>query len=490
MSWSSKYSQDERGYSLDQTTREGSIHSHVSSTHSEKRLSRSNPLDYYGKISVEAMALPQIGAKRQGGDVEKGPASKGPPPGVPAGFDPSQFPDGGLEAWMVIAGGFCCLFCSFGWINCIGVFQDYYQSHQLAHLSPSTIAWITSLETFMMFAGGPVIGKLYDNYGPRYLLITGTILHVFGLMMTSISYKYYQFILAQGIVSPIGASMIFYPALSTAMTWFFKRRALALGVIASGSSFGGVIFPIMVEQLVPQVGFGWTMRICAFLILCMMIIANLTVHSRTPPNPRPLVLLEFVRPLKELPFALITLGSFFFFFGMFLPINYIILQAIRDGMSAGLAGYLVPILNAVSLFGRIIPGYVADKVGRFNVMVTMCFFTGIIVLALWMPAASNAPIILFTALYGFGSGAFISMSPSLIAQISDVRQIGVRTGSLYAIISVAALVSNPIGGALVVGMKGSYVGLQVFCGVMCLAGGAMMLAARIVVGGTSLKKKV
>jgi hypothetical protein len=33
-------------------------------------------------------------------------------------WHPSQFPDGGAKAWLVVAGGFCCLFCSFGWINC------------------------------------------------------------------------------------------------------------------------------------------------------------------------------------------------------------------------------------------------------------------------------------------------------------------------------------------------------------------------------------
>lgn len=33
-------------------------------------------------------------------------------------WNPSQFPDGGIKAWSVVLGGFCCLFCSFGWINC------------------------------------------------------------------------------------------------------------------------------------------------------------------------------------------------------------------------------------------------------------------------------------------------------------------------------------------------------------------------------------
>ena len=60
--------------------------------------------------------------------------------------DPSSFPDGGKTAWLTVAGASACLFVSFGWINCIGVFQDYYQTHQLREYTPSTVAWIPSLQ--------------------------------------------------------------------------------------------------------------------------------------------------------------------------------------------------------------------------------------------------------------------------------------------------------------------------------------------------------
>lgn len=123
-------------------------------------------------------------------------------------------------------------------------------------------------------------------------------------------------------------------------------------------------------------------------------------------------------------------------------------------------------------------------------MIFMTFFTGIIVLALWIPAKANAPIIVFAALYGFGSGAFVSLAPAVVAQISDVRQIGVRTGTLFAIISFAALASNPVGGALVSDDNGKYIGLQVFCGVMACAGGVAMVGARLRLAGPSLRVKV
>ena len=187
--------------------------------------------------------------------------------------------------------------------------------------------------------------------------------------------------------------------------------------------------------------------------------------------------------LGELPYLLTVLGSFFFFFAMFLPINYIILQAMTLGMGKRLAEYLIPILNGASFFGRVLPGIAADKLGRYNTMTIMMLFTSIIVLALWLPASSNAPIIVFAALYGFGSGSFVSLAPSLVAQISDVREIGVRNGTVFAIISFAALCSNPIGGALITRWEGEFTGLQVFGGVMAFGGACTILGARVVLGG-------
>ncbi|KAL8705536.1 MAG: hypothetical protein Q9201_001353 [Fulgogasparrea decipioides] len=421
---------------------------------------------------IDANILPETSSDAEKADLETKPTF--------AGIDPSSFPDGGVQAWLAVSGAFCC----------IGIFQAYYQQNQLRDYSPSTVAWIPSLTTFFMFAGGPIWGKLYDNHGPRYILLGGTFFHVFGLMMASLSHEYYQFILSQGVCSPIGASMIFYPAMSSTGTWFFKRRALALGIMAAGSSLGGVILPIMVDKIIDRSGFAWAMRSVAFLLLGLLIYANLTVRSRLPPSPKPWSLLEFVRPLQEMPVLLVVSASFLFFFGMFLPFTFVILSAQHDGMSANLAFYLIPILNAVSIFGRTIPGYIADKLGRFNTMIATSFISTILVLGLWLPARGNVPYILFSAFYGFSSGAFVSLAPALIAQISDIRQIGIRTGSMFAIISVAALVGTPIGGALVSHEGGDYLHLQIFCGIMMFGGSVVFVAARWAAAGPKPAVKV
>jgi hypothetical protein len=72
----------------------------------------------------------------------------------PPGMNPADFPDGGLKAWTVVFGGWCGLFCTFGLINCIGVFEAYYVTGPLKQYSASEVSWITSAQVFFMQFSG------------------------------------------------------------------------------------------------------------------------------------------------------------------------------------------------------------------------------------------------------------------------------------------------------------------------------------------------
>lgn len=136
------------------------------------------------------------------------------------------------------------------------------------------------------------------------------------------------------------------PALNTISGWFDKRRGAAFGILATGSSLGGVIFPIMVSRLIAQVGFGWAMRVSAFLILGLLIVANFTVKQFQRPKARPLSFRNFCIPFTEIKFLALTIGLLLFTFGLYVPINYIPVEAAAAGMPPHLVEYLVPILNA------------------------------------------------------------------------------------------------------------------------------------------------
>lgn len=272
-------------------------------------------------------------------------AAAGPQPG--SGWHPSDFPDGGLQAWLVVFGGWCGLFCTFGFVSCIGVFQQYYEEGPLSAYSSSTVAWITATEVWGMIFFGLVFGRVFDVYGPRWMLILGTVVYVFGLMMTSLATEYYQFFLAQAVCAAIASSAVFNACMTSVVSWFFKRRAAAFGIMVSGSSLGGTVMPIMIEKLIPKIGFPWTMRAVAFIFLGLLVISCVTVKSRLPPQPRPLVLKDYLGGFTEPAYVLTVAANFLFYWGMFVPYDYILLQAKAAGMSEELVPYLIPILNAV-----------------------------------------------------------------------------------------------------------------------------------------------
>ncbi|KAH9905703.1 major facilitator superfamily domain-containing protein [Xylariomycetidae sp. FL2044] len=424
-------------------------------------------------------------------DMEKGGVAVAPAPppgGGGGGFNPADFPDGGTEAWLVVFGGFLALFCSFGLINCVGVFLEYYANGPLADYDTSTVSWITSLQVFMMTGSNAIMGRIFDNFGPRYMLVIGTVVYCFGLMMVSLSSEYYQFILAQGIVGALGSSAVFNASMNSVMTWFFARRAAALGLMVSGSSLGGVVLPIMMARLIPRIGFPWTMRTLAFMFLLLCAVACTTVKSRLPPRPKPFVVADYLRPLREPAFALVLCAGFFFFWGMFLPFNYILLQAQQQGVDPALVPYILPILNALSIPGRIVPGFLGDKFGRFNVMILISGLSGVITLALWVPGRSTATTLVYGAIFGFASGGFISLMPAVVAQISDLREIGTRTGIAFLLSAVGALTGSPVGGAIVRAQHGGYTGLQVFCGASMTLGMLWFVASRTYQVGFRLDK--
>lgn len=83
------------------------------------------------------------------------------------------YPEGGMRAWLVVAGGWFALVSSMGTLNSLATFQAYWITHQLKDYSEDAVGWIVSMYTFLTFFCGVFIGPVFDKYGPRYLVIAG-----------------------------------------------------------------------------------------------------------------------------------------------------------------------------------------------------------------------------------------------------------------------------------------------------------------------------
>ena len=149
-----------------------------------------------------------------------------------------DIPDGGFAAWLQVAAAFCIFMNTSGLFNSFGIFQGFYTRSLLASTSGSDISWIGSLQGCLILLICIVTGPLYDLGYLHSLVNIGTFAIVFGMMMTSICHEYWQFIIAQGVVVGIGNGLLFLPSIAIVPQYFAKRKALASGIVAAGSSIG------------------------------------------------------------------------------------------------------------------------------------------------------------------------------------------------------------------------------------------------------------
>lgn len=348
------------------------------------------------------------------------------------------FPEGGIKGWLCVFGSFMGLVGSLGLINSIGSFQAYLDSHQLMQYGAGKTGWIFGLFTFLTFFCGIQVGPIFDARGPRLLVLLGSVLVMAMMVSMGFCKEYWQFILTVGVAGGVGTSLIFTPSIAAVGHFFKQKRGLATGIAAGGGSIGGVIFPLTLESLYTKVGFAWATRVVALICLICLIIACLLISSRLPTKrfEKENILPDF-HILREPRFLLTTLSIFFIEWGLFIPITYISSYALSYGLPTKLSYQLLAILNGGSFFGRLLPGYAADRLGRFNaliVTVTMCLVCNA---CLWLPAGHSKPLlIVYCCLFGFASGSNISLTPVCIGQLCKTEHYGRYYSTAYTIVSI------------------------------------------------------
>jgi MFS family permease len=313
------------------------------------------------------------------------------------------------------------------------VYETYYLQTFLKDHSPSTVAWIGSIQAFAQFSATLASGPLTDRYGPMVVVWPFSLLLVVAMMLTSLCTELYQFILCQGILLGVSCGLIFAPALAVIGHYFFQKRALAMSLASTGSPLGGIIFPIVLNNLIPSIGFGWAQRVCGFLSLALLLPAAVLLRPTSMRRKNSLFLLDaFAKPAYYLQVIipvfslLVTMtnmclqvtGLFMVVFGLWTPYFYIATYGIEHGMSAKLANYLFAFINVGSFVGRVSGGFLAGWVGQFNVISISCYISSILIF-IWLGVTSTGGLIVLATLFGASSGIIIALMMSTIAHTAE-----------------------------------------------------------------------
>ena len=141
-------------------------------------------------------------------------------------------PDGGLRAWTQAAMAHIVLCSTWGLIQSYGVFETYYTT--TLGISPSSIAWIGSIQIFLMFSISFVTGRALDAGYFRITFTSGIIMQLIGMFTTAQCTKYWQLLLAQGVCTGLGNGLQFLPVVGVLSTYFKRRKTTALAIASAG----------------------------------------------------------------------------------------------------------------------------------------------------------------------------------------------------------------------------------------------------------------
>ncbi|KAI9148430.1 riboflavin transporter MCH5 [Paramyrothecium foliicola] len=339
--------------------------------------------------------------------------------------------EGGITGWVVVFGAWCAMVPSMGLLNTHAILQAWIKDHELKGLPESKLGWIFSSYAFFLYFCGAQVGPIFDAHDVRFLVIPGS----FGMVLSLIFMKLYQFLLSFGVLGGISASLLFNPGLAAIGQWFDERRAFATGIACTAGGLGGVAFPLVILYLAPHIGLPWALRTIALICLVLLSIACLTLRKRLPNNKKAGASVDF-RALRDPRFAIVTLSVFLIEFAVFIPYTYIVSYALHSGFDTHRAYLLNVALNVGAVPGRAIPGYAADRFGSFNTMCFTAFICAVSVWTVWLTAGNNeAQTMAFTVLFGFFSGAAISLTPICVSRVCLIEDYGKRNGTAFFVAS-------------------------------------------------------
>ncbi|KAL9632182.1 MAG: hypothetical protein Q9164_005482 [Protoblastenia rupestris] len=308
----------------------------------------------------------------------------------------TTYPEGGFQAWLVVLGAFCGTAASIGLYNTSGLFEAYMSTQLLPNESTSKVGWIFGIYAFVTWFLGVQVGPTFDAMGPTRLMLAGSVCTLGGILAlsactgdwtsflramikTEIGTDYYQIILAFSLLTGAGTSLIMNPAVASVAHWFNEGCGLASGIAWTGSGIGGVIFPLMIQSLLPQVGWAWSLRAFGLILFVLCTVSVALCRSRVPPRNGDATTWRDTIPSARIfldgtgAMALTTAGAVLTDLAYFIPVTFIPSYYVArqylppDATLTGTASFayqLLAILNGSSCVGRLLAVHAVRSLQR------------------------------------------------------------------------------------------------------------------------------
>ncbi|KAG1494766.1 hypothetical protein G6F46_006741 [Rhizopus delemar] len=328
--------------------------------------------------------------------------------------------------WLAVISCFLGTFVVYGIMYSWGNYQKLYVEDIFAGRTDLfKIAFVGTSSSALSLAFGLFTTPVIQKLGFRGTMMIGTILCPVSLILASFATNLWEIYMTQGILAGIGGAFVFTPAITLPSQWFTSRRGLATGLAISGSGVGGVCFAPLAQYLIDNLGYRDSLRVLGAISFTLLCISTALATSRYRPplsnngQGKWYHIVDF--DLINLRFILLFIYAFFAGFGYLAPFFLAPQYAQHVGMSTSAGAAMISVMSATNAFARISLGYLADKFGKLNALLSCTFV---------------------------GAGGFVSLLPVITGDIVGVENIQRGIGMIYLATVAGDLLGTPIVGLL------------------------------------------
>lgn len=359
------------------------------------------------------------------------------------------------KRWLILVAGCLinlCLGSIYAWSVFANSMAEYLNIHNGLELTTGDLAIVYTIANSV----GPITmisgGWFNDKFGPKKVILMGGLLFGTGMILSGFATSVTFLIVSYGIIFGLGLGMAYGATISSCVKFFPDKRGLVGGITTAVYGLGSVILPPVVTAIVERsdaaaafkiVGAVFLVIVCACSFLMEKCPADFIPEGWTPPAPKGMAVKKADKnwkamlktPVFYVMIALFTCGAFS---GMMIISQASAVAINLVGMSAIMASTAVSILAFFNAAGRIVAGFMSDRIGRINTLTITGVLAVIGLSCLYFTTEGN--LVTFYAgisLVGLCFGSFMGVFPGFTADQFGVRNNSVNYGIMFIGVAIA-----------------------------------------------------
>ncbi|MET3918597.1 MFS family permease [Variovorax sp. OAS795] len=379
--------------------------------------------------------------------------------------------------WSIVAAGALMTCVAIGVVFSLAVFLE-----PMSAATGWSRAGISSAMTFAflsMGVAGFAWGALSDRYGPRLVVLAGTVLLGLSTVLASRATSLVEFQLLFGVMMGIAAGSFFAPVISTTASWFERHRSLAVSLVSAGMGVAPMTIAPLAAWLVTR--YDWRTAQLIIGIGAWIVLLPAVWFIRAAPGTAPAASPGDAKPAEPMPVgkalrsrAFLVLGATFFaccaaHSG---PIFHTVSYAIGCGLPTFAAVTIYSMEGAAGLGGRLLFGVMADRLGAKRVLVA-----GLLIQALaaasYLLVDRLAGFYAVAVVFGLAYGGVMPLYAVLARDYFGARILGTVLGAA-TMLSSLGMALGPVLGGWLFDRYGSYAWMYI--GSMAVGLGAVAIA--------------